>query len=74
MCSLMAGGDVHTGQFVGETDDKAAGPIGNGFTPDDLAASFFQNIGIDPKTEYNANVGRPITLIRDGSTIPGLFT
>ena len=74
MCSLMAGGDVHTGKFVGETDDKAAGPIGNGFTPDDLAASFFQNIGIDPKTEYNANVGRPITLIRDGSTIPGLFT
>ena len=74
MCSLMAGGDVRTGQFIGETDDKAAGPKGNGFTPDDLAASFFRNIGIDPKTEYNANVGRPITLIRDGSTIPGLFT
>ena len=74
MCSLMAGGDVRSGQYIGETDDKAAGPVGNGFAPDDLAASFFQNIGIDPKTEYNANVGRPITLIRDGSTIPGLFT
>lgn len=73
MCSLMAGGDVRAGQVIGKTNDKGEGPEGNGFTPDDLAASFFQNIGIDPKTEYQANVGRPITLIRDGSTIPGLL-
>jgi len=74
MCSLLAGGDVRAGQVIGETDAKAAGPVGDGFTPDDLAASFFENIGIDPKTEYNANVGRPITLVRDGTTIPGLLT
>ena len=74
MSSLMAGGKIRTGQYIGETDAKAAGPVGSGFTPDDLAASFFQNIGIDPKTEYNANVGRPITLIRDGSPIPELFS
>lgn len=73
MCSLMAGGDIRSGQCIGKTDDKAAGPIDKGFTPDDLAASFLRNIGINPKTEYSANVGRPITLIRDGSTIPGLF-
>ncbi len=73
MCSLMAGGDVRPGQVIGETDDKAQGPVGDGWTPDDLAATFFQNIGIDPKTEYNANVGRPITLVRDGATIPGLL-
>lgn len=73
MCSLMAGGDVRPGQVIGRTDDKAAGPKGEGFSPDDLAASFFQNIGIDPKTEYEANVGRPITLIRNGATIPGLL-
>lgn len=72
MCSMMAGGSVNGGQVIGETDAKAEGPVGEGFTPDDLAASFFQNIGIDPKTEYAANVGRPITLIRDGSPIPGL--
>ena len=72
MCALMAGGSTHGGQVIGETDDKAQGPLHEGFTPDDLAASFFQSIGIDPKTEYDANVGRPITLIRDGSPIPGL--
>lgn len=74
MCSLMAGGSTRTGQVVGETDDKAQGPVGDGFSPDDLAATFFQNIGIDPKTEYSANVGRPITLIRNGSPIPGLLS
>ena len=73
MNALMAGGDVQGGQVIGATDAKAEGPAGNGFTPDDLAASFFQNIGINPKTEYAANVGRPITLIRDGEPIPGLL-
>jgi uncharacterized protein (DUF1501 family) len=74
MCALMAGGATNCSQVVGATDDKAQGPLDKGFTPDDLAASFFKNIGIDPKTEYEANVGRPITLIRDGAPIPGLVS
>lgn len=73
MCSLMAGGDVRGGQVIGETDDKAQGPTNEGFQPDDVAASFYRNIGIDPKTEYEANVGRPITLIRNGAPIRQLF-
>ncbi len=72
MCAMMAGGKTNGGQVIGATDDKAQGPLNEGFTPDDLAASFLHNIGIDPKTEYAANVGRPITLIRNGSPIPGL--
>lgn len=74
MCALMAGGSVQAGQVVGSTDDKAQGPDGDGFTPDDLAATFLQNIGVDPKKEYTANVGRPITVIRNGAVIPGLLS
>lgn len=73
MCALLAGGSIQAGQVVGSTDDKAAGPDQDGFSPDDLAATFLKNIGIDPKTEYQANVGRPITLIRNGLPIPGLL-
>ncbi|MGY8730824.1 MAG: DUF1501 domain-containing protein [Pirellulales bacterium] len=73
MCALVAGGDIQCGQAIGDTDATAAEPTGAGFTPDDLAASFFKNIGIAPDTEFQTNVGRPITLIRDGSPIPGLF-
>lgn len=73
MCSLMAGAEINTGQVVGATDAQAAGPAHEGFSPDDLAATFFKSIGIDPRTEYNADVGRPITLIRDGSPIAGIL-
>ena len=74
MCALMAGGSVSPGQVIGGTDDKAEGPVGDGFSPDDLAATFLKNIGVDPKKEYSANVGRPITAIRNGSVIPNLLT
>ena len=73
-CALMAGAGIDTGQVIGATDDKAQGPTDAGFTPDDLAATFFQSIGIDPKTEYHANVGRPITLIRNGEPIKKLLS
>jgi hypothetical protein len=73
MCALMAGGDVNAGQVVGSTDATASEPDGAGFTPDDLAASFFQNIGISPDTEFQSNVGRPIILIRDGKPIRELL-
>lgn len=74
MCALMAGGSVNAGQVVGSTDEKAEGPAGVSFTPDDLAATFYQNIGIDPKTEFEANSGRPITLVRDGNVIPRVLS
>ena len=73
MCALMAGGDVRGGQVIGETDATAAEPASIGYSPDDLAASFFANIGISPKSEFQSNVGRPITLVRDGRPIRSLF-
>jgi hypothetical protein len=73
MCALMAGGDVRGGQVIGETDGIGSEPASVGFSPDDLAASFFNNIGISPKTEFQSNVGRPITLVREGRPIENLF-
>ena len=72
MFALMAGGRVNVGQALGASDEKGVGPADGGWSPDDLAASFYQNIGIDPRTEFNAANGRPITLIRDGKPIKGL--
>ena len=58
--------------FVRETDAIAAEPASDGFSPDDLAASFFTNIGISPKSEFRSNIGRPITLVQDGTPIGNL--
>ena len=74
MCALMAGGDIRGGQVIGETDATASEPVDERFTPDDLAASFFANIGIRPDMEFQTNVGRPVTLVRDGRPIRRLFS
>ena len=74
MFMLMAGGAVRGGQVIGESDDTASGPRNEGIAPDDVAASFYYNLGIDPALEYNSNTGRPITLVRDGSVIQQLFS
>jgi hypothetical protein len=72
MCVLFAGGGVQGGQAIGESDEKGMGPIGTGFTPDQVAASFYHTLGIDFRKEYHTSTGRPVTLVREGSVIPGL--
>ncbi len=74
MFMLMAGGGVRGGQVIGESDDTAAGPRHEAITPDDVAASFYWNLGIDPSIEYQTDTGRPITLVRDGKVIERLFS
>ena len=71
---MMAGGDVRGGQAIGATDTTASAPLGGLITPDDLAASFYANIGVDPKTEFPSDVGRPMILVRDGRPIRGLLS
>jgi len=73
MFMLLAGGSIRGGQVVGESDDKATAPANAGFTPDDVAASFFHVMGIDHTKEYHTNTGRPITIVRDGTVIRPLF-
>lgn len=74
MFMLMAGGGVRGGQVIGESDDTAAGPRHEAITPDDVAASFYHNLGINPSLEYDSTTGRPITLVRDGKVIQQLFS
>jgi len=75
MCMLMAGGSVKGGQVIGESDEKATLPAdGEGFSPDDVAASFYHNLGIDHSKEYHTSTGRPIHIVRDGQVIRKLFS
>jgi hypothetical protein len=69
MFALLAGGPVKQGVVVGQTDAHAAEPDGVGYTPEDLAATFYHTLGISPSTEYQTDAGRPITLVRDGRVI-----
>ena len=73
-CALFAGAGIQPGQVIGRTDARAEGPEEQGFSPDDVAASFLTAIGLNPHKEYDSGSGRPITAIRDGRPIPGLLS
>ncbi len=73
MFMLMAGGAVRGGQVIGASDKKATEPESKGYSPDDVAASFYRNLGIDHTKEYHTNTGRPIMIVRNGEVIPQLF-
>jgi hypothetical protein len=73
MFVLMAGGGVRGGQVIGASDEHGMGPAGEAITPDQMAASFYQALGIDYHKEYHTNTGRPVMIVRQGSIIPGLF-
>jgi hypothetical protein len=74
MFMLMAGGRVQGGQVIGASDETAAGPANESISPDDVAASFYHNLGIDHKQEFHTETGRPITLVRDGDVVNQLFS
>lgn len=73
MFMLLAGGGIVGGRVHGASDDKAMGPAGTGYSPDDVAASFYHALGIDHTREYQTHTGRPITIVRDGHVIRDLF-
>jgi hypothetical protein len=74
MFCLLAGGGIRGGRVVGESDAKGELPKGDLISPDDVAASFFQSLGIDPKKEYYTPTGRPVAIIPNGHVIPELFS
>ena len=74
MFMLLAGGGMQGGQVIGESDDKATGPLNDAITPDDAAASLYQSLGINYEKEYHTATGRPIMIVRNGTPIPQLFS
>jgi hypothetical protein len=74
MFMLMGGGGVKGGQVVGESDETASAPKNEGFSPDDVAATFYHTLGIDHTKEYHTNTGRPITIVRDGHVVKKLLS
>jgi hypothetical protein len=73
MFMLMAGGDVVPGQVLGESDSIGDEPKHTGISPDDVAATFYANLGVDHTHVYDTSAGRPMTLVRDGSVIRDLL-
>ncbi|MEY3032885.1 MAG: hypothetical protein RLZZ622_1360 [Planctomycetota bacterium] len=74
MFMLMAGAGMTGGRVIGETDGTGSGPLHDGHSPDDVAATFYQLLGIDPTREYQTSTGRPVMIVREGTVIPELLS
>ena len=65
---LLAGGGVKRGYTYGASDKTGAFPAENPVRPDDLAATVYYMLGIDPRTEVYGVGNRPL-VIADGKPI-----
>jgi hypothetical protein len=69
---VLAGGGVRPGQVHGASDRIAAYPATSPVSPDDLAATIYHLLGIDPHSELRDRLGRPLTLA-NGRVLRELF-
>jgi Protein of unknown function (DUF1501) len=67
---LMAGGGLKRGFVYGASDSAAAYPKDNPCSPDDIAATMFYCMGIDPATELRNHVNQPIPASRGTPIMP----
>jgi hypothetical protein len=65
---LLAGGGVKKGYVYGASDKDGAYPAKDPVRPDDLAATLFYLLGIDPATEVKGLGDRPV-LISEGKPV-----
>jgi hypothetical protein len=73
MSVVLAGGGFHRGLAFGSTDDSGTAPATDPCTPDDLAATIFDRLGLDPHAELQTSTGRPIALFREGKVVGDLL-
>jgi hypothetical protein len=59
---FFAGAGVKTGTVYGSSDRTGAYPRENPVTPEDVAATVYEALGIDPATELHDGLGKPYTL------------
>ena len=70
---LFAGAGVQPGQVIGSSDAEGAYPATRAYTPNDVAATIYHLLGIDPEVLVRDRLGRPIRL-NTGTVIDPLFT
>src|SRR5262249_14171794 len=71
--AVLAGAGVRGGSLYGRSARDAAYPAGNPASPEGLAATIFDALGIDPHGFINDRQGRPVALIEGGRPLRELF-
>ncbi len=72
-CAVIAGGGLRMGQVIGETDRRAERSKGKPYTPQNVLATMYHVLGIDPGAAFNDYQGRPVHLLDDREKIKELI-
>jgi uncharacterized protein (DUF1501 family) len=70
--AFLAGGGLRMGQVVGATDRRGERAITRRYTPQNLLATMYHVLGIDPAQTFPDHLGRPQYLLDDRDTIAEL--
>ncbi|MFO1023358.1 MAG: DUF1501 domain-containing protein [Planctomycetales bacterium] len=66
---LVSGGGLRMGQVIGATNSKAEYPTERPYTPQDLLATVYRHLGIDPRQNLLDYSGRPVPILNEGEPI-----
>jgi hypothetical protein len=66
MSMVMAGGGLRHGQAIGSTDSRGGEIQSGAIRPQDLAATVFRHLEIDPASHWISPQGRPTPVITEG--------
>ena len=72
MSMLVAGGGMRTGQVIGSTNNKGEHPVDRPLSPNDLWATVYRHLGIDPEWTFPDLSGRPMSILPHGKVIDEL--
>jgi hypothetical protein len=67
--AVLAGAGIRGGSTYGSSDAKAAYPDEHPTRPEDLSATIFQALGIDPHMRIPDPQGRPVPLVENGRAL-----
>jgi uncharacterized protein (DUF1501 family) len=70
---LVGGGGIRGGRVVGKSDARAERPATDPCGPEDLAATMYSLLGIDPKDEFLTPEGRPVAVVNNGRVLDELL-
>jgi len=70
---VFAGAGVRGGQVIGKSDKIGAYPITTPYSPDDIGATVYHVLGVNPAVEVRDRQNRPVQLNR-GEVMQSLFT
>ena len=70
---LLGGGGIQGGRVVGASDKWAAAPAHTPYGPEDMAATLYHLLGLDPLDEMHTSEGRPIMIANNGRLMKELL-